>query len=99
MQFSKEEYQKKQKELLKQKSLFSTVKENVFSGMKNLGSINVKGEGIINSEDIEDGYCVCNAKQAKNVIFFEGGDTGSANVYDGINIGADIHHCYAICQF
>ena len=67
-QLTKEEYQIQKEELLKQKSHFSEVKKNVFAKMGNLNSTNSTGTGIINSNNIENGYIVVDVQDARNVV-------------------------------
>jgi hypothetical protein len=70
-QFPKEEYQIKKEELLKQKNMFSKIKTNIFSQMGNLNAPNSSGGGIVNSENIQNGYLVLNAKNARNAILLD----------------------------
>jgi hypothetical protein len=52
----------------------------------------------VKSENITNGYLVLNAKDSQNVALFEGGNVGSSNFYDGIDIGNDANHFYATVQ-
>jgi hypothetical protein len=95
---SKEEYQREKEKMLNKTSHFATAKQEVFEKMGNINSQNSIGKGIINSQNITNGYLVSNARDSKNVVLFVGGDAGSSEHYDSIDIGIHAHHCYAICQ-
>jgi hypothetical protein len=82
-QLSKEEYQQKKAELLKQKSTFPYIKQKVFFQMGNLNAEHSTGTGIINSDNIENGYIVINTHNARNVAVISGGNGYiSQNMYD-----------------
>lgn len=85
-QLSKEDFLEKKKELLHNKSSFSAKKFTTFSRMGNGNSPQSTGASIINSNHIENGYFVAYGRDSRNVLLFEGGNTGSYQIYDGIDI-------------
>jgi hypothetical protein len=94
----KDEYLVQKAELLKHKDTFPQKKYTTFERMGNIQAPESTGKGIINSQNITNGYCVLNVKDSKNLTLSEGGAGGSSNFYDSIDIGEDAHHYYAACQ-
>jgi hypothetical protein len=62
-------------------------------------SHNVQGKGIINAQNIEEGYLVFNVKDGRNAIACEGGEQGDTALYDCIDIGHNSHHNYGVLQW
>jgi hypothetical protein len=98
--FSKEDYQIKKAELLREKSLFSTKKLEIFKRIGNIGATHSVGRGVINSDNIENGYLVIDTHTARNVIEVSGGTTfgitfESSNMYDTL-ITSDTVNGYGV---
>jgi hypothetical protein len=70
-QLTKEEYNIKKEDVLKQKTTFHQMKTKVFAQMENLNTTNCTGKGVVNSENITNGYFVLNARNSQNVVLFE----------------------------
>lgn len=67
--YEKEEYFKKKQEMLEQKQLFGKLYETVFHTWKSYDDYHCSGNYIRQSENIENGVFVENAKNGKNVVF------------------------------
>jgi hypothetical protein len=86
VQLSKEEFLAKREEILRNKALFVAKKLATFAKMGNGNSTASRGASIINSDHIESGYFVSYGKNSRNVILFEGGNTGTSEIYDSIDV-------------
>jgi len=67
-EYSKEEYQLKKQELLKDKNHFSVYYDNLSKRGNNFGSTNVEGDLIFKSENIKNGNLCYNVKDGRNLI-------------------------------
>jgi hypothetical protein len=68
IQLSKEDYQIKKAELLRDTSTFPAKKLEVFKKMRNIGSSSSIGTGLINSENVENGYLVIDTQDSRNIV-------------------------------
>jgi hypothetical protein len=95
-QFSQDIYNKKKVEILSEKSKFESIRNHIFSRpTKNFASKNVTGEGVIKSENIENGLWVWYFSESRNVAIGNG-DSGSRNHYDSIDVGYNAHEYYGV---
>lgn len=94
-EYTKEDYLAKKKLLLNQKDMF----DKWFAKLSNQGSIiasnNVEWNFIVNSENVESGYCVYDIKDAKNVIFVWWRTTGE-RIFDTILITPPFNDAYGV---
>ncbi len=88
VQYDKETYLSKKKELLWQTSLFESYYDAMAWYTWVIASENVTWQWIYKSQDIENGYEVAHMSSSRNVLYSDGGD-GSSMCYDSVDCAAD----------
>ena len=92
--YSQEEYGKKKEEILRDKKSFENIFQHISEKKwRNLASVNVKGDFIMKSSNIENGSWVVNIHDSRNVVIANG-DNGSRHFYDWFDVGMNSEHFY-----
>ncbi|MDP2090625.1 MAG: hypothetical protein Q8K30_03415 [Candidatus Gracilibacteria bacterium] len=95
--YEKEEYFKTKEIILRDKSKFLEYYNNLNNNGINHNSTNVRGNNIIESDNIENGYFVFNTKNSKNLMY-TGSITGGENWYDFAFGGEGNLDIYGVCS-
>ncbi len=80
-QYDQETYKKEKDAILKQKDMFMDRYNSVSNIGNNLASTDVTGNGIVKSENIENGLIVYQVKNGRN-LFMAGWSDGDSDIYD-----------------
>jgi hypothetical protein len=99
IQLSKKEFLQKKEEILEQKADFNTKKLTTFARMGNINAINSTGKGLMNADNMQNGYMVIDVKDCRNLIAMSGGENRSRYIYDSLDIGINSLHNYAVTQW
>ena len=96
MTWDREKYFEKKQEILKDKGGFSRFHAHICTKKPiPLTSENVTGYAIHKSSHIENGGWITGMHTGRNVWIGGGGETGTSDEYDGIDIGRGNSHIYA----